>query len=147
MADATSGVITPPGEVKVAVSLSSDGAVAEPPLPEKVPLLPNVQAGKGLTLHPTTTEAEDQVTAGQRRINLIWESTQSAIAILVTGITVYVLARVSVSLSDVTSNQLIAAMQLNVMATLILSFYFSRTNHAAIGGIGRKPEMEEYRGR
>jgi hypothetical protein len=47
---------------------------------------------------------------------------------------------------EVTANQLIAVSQLVVMATLILSFYFSRTNHQAIGGVGPKPN-EPYEGR
>lgn len=32
------------------------------------------------------------------------------------------------------------------LAMLIVGFYFSRTNHAAIGGVGTKPQ-EEYKGR
>lgn len=117
------------------------GAVSPPPPP------PPSTSNVGEVLHPTTTAAQDRVTAGQRRINFIWEITQASIAVLVTGTTVFVLGRVAINLADVTANQLIAAMQLNVMATLILSFYFSRTNHAAIGGVGTKPEMSEYRGR
>jgi hypothetical protein len=29
----------------------------------------------------------------------------------------------------------------------VVGFYFSRTNHAAIGGVGKKPHDGEYRGR
>jgi hypothetical protein len=35
------------------------------------------------SLPATTTEQEDIVTAGQRKVNLIWEYTQSIIALLV----------------------------------------------------------------
>ena len=80
-----------------------------------------------LSLSPTTTLQEDIVTAGQRRINLIWEATQSAIAVIITGATVYNAVR------GVSSTELTNAF------FLIAGFYFSRTNHAAIGGIGRQP--------
>lgn len=105
-----------------------------------------VTKGGGTTLAPTTTEAQDKTTEGQRRINLIWESVQGFIAICVTATTVFVLAAMTLREQDVTANQLIAVSQLVVMATLILSFYFSRTNHQAIGGIGSKPN-EPYQGR
>lgn len=107
-----------------------------------------VTKGEGSTLAPTTTEAEDRVTEGQRHISRIWEYSQALISLLVTGTTVYVLARLAIATADVTANQLISAMQLNVMTTLILTFYFARTNHVAIGGIGKKANEEApYRGR
>lgn len=107
-----------------------------------------VTTSSGTSLAPTTTEAEDKVTEGQRHISRIWEYSQALIALVVTGSTVYVLARLAVATADVTANQLISAMQLNVMTTLILTFYFARTNHVAIGGIGKKANEEgPYRGR
>jgi hypothetical protein len=93
-------------------------------------------------LPPSTTLQEDLTTAGQRRVNIIWEMTQAAIAVLV-----------------VTSNMIVGAAQglgmtkaenfptiLSSALFLIVGFYFSRTNHAAIGGVGAKPE-QMYRGR
>ncbi len=29
----------------------------------------------------------------------------------------------------------------------VVGFYFSRTNHSAIGGVGLKPVLDEYKGR
>lgn len=109
-----------------------------------------VTKGEGTTLAPTTTEAEDRVTEGQRHISRVWEYSQAFIAMVVTGSTVFVLARLAIATEDVTANQLISAMQLNVMTTLILTFYFARTNHVAIGGIGPKPvqtDTGKYEGR
>lgn len=106
-----------------------------------------VTKGEGITLAPTTTEADDKVTEGQRHISRVWEYSQALIAIVVTGSTVYVLAKLAIAQDEVTANQLISAMQLNVMTTLILTFYFARTNHVAIGGIGPKANEPPYQGR
>lgn len=85
-------------------------------------------------LPPTTTEQQDITTAGQRRVNLIWEYTQASIAILVT------LALIYTAVSKVESAEIRDAF------FLIIGFYFSRTNHQAIGGVGQKP-MQKYEGR
>jgi hypothetical protein len=85
-------------------------------------------------LSPTTTAQQDITTAGQRRINLIWEYTQAMIAIFVTMALIYT------AITKVDSPEIRDAF------FLIIGFYFSRTNHAAIGGIGRKPS-QEYEGR
>lgn len=105
-----------------------------------------VTSGQGTVAAPTATEEEQIVTAGQRRVNILWEAVQGIIAIFTTATTVYVLAAMTLAKGDVTANQLIAVGQLVVMATLILSFYFSRTNHSAQGGVGKKPD-DPYRGR
>lgn len=95
-----------------------------------------------LSLAPTTTAQQDITTAGQRRINLIWEMTQAAIAIcvVVANMIVEVISGLgyapSARTSTVLSNTLF----------LVVGFYFSRTNHAAIGGVGKKPETA-YTGR
>lgn len=78
------------------------------------------------SLKPTTTEEQDTVTAGQRRINIIWETTQAAIAIAVTAALIYV------SVKDISGEELKNAF------FLIIGFYFSRTNHSNVGGIGHK---------
>jgi hypothetical protein len=72
----------------------------------------------------TTTAEEDLGTAGQRRVNLIWEVTQGTIALLITGATIYavMIGRESVILGNA--------------FTLIIALYFVRTNHVKIGGIG-----------
>lgn len=94
-----------------------------------------------LNLPPTTTEQEDKISAGQRRINLIWEATQAIIAIMiVAAVVVAALAPTFTGrptlVPDILSNALF----------LIVGFYFSRTNHSSIGGVGPKPP-QDYTGR
>jgi len=81
-----------------------------------------------------TTYQQDLVTAGQRRVNLVWEFTQASVAIIITLSTVFC------SIKKLTSPELTNAF------FLIIGFYFSRTNHAAIGGVGFK-RASEYVGR
>jgi hypothetical protein len=93
------------------------------------------------SLPPTTTDQEDLTTAGQRKINIIWEYTQSFVAIIV------VLANMIVGVYQgfgFTTNSFPVILSSSLF--LVIGFYFSRTNHAAIGGIGNKPN-EEYKGR
>lgn len=81
----------------------------------------------------TTTFQEDLTTAGQRKVNLIWEYTQAAIAVTVTIATM--IAGMYSMVKDAQIPTIIA-----VAFGTVTGFYFSRTNHAAIGGIGPKPE-------
>jgi len=105
-------------------------------------------------LAPRTTTQQDLTTAGQRKINLIWETTQSRIAIFVVGVGVLLNVVLVICLiffnRDVTVNQLalitICLQFINLTAGIVIGFYFSRTNHAAIGGIGEKPR-QPYEGR
>ena len=85
-------------------------------------------------LPSTTTFEEDIVTAGQRRINLIWEVTQALIALMITGAIIY--TAITKTPEEVLTNAFF----------LIVGFYFSRTNHTQIGGVGKKPDIE-YQGR
>jgi hypothetical protein len=97
-------------------------------------------------LSPRTTAQEDLTHAGQRRINLLWEATQSVIAVSMVLASIIVsvaqgLEKVGAGLAPpvfppILSNALF----------LIVGFYFSRTNHAAIGGVGPKP-VDSYQGR
>jgi hypothetical protein len=101
---------------------------------------------KGRPLAPNTTEQEDLVTAGQRHINLIWETTQSRIALISIissqavnmGVILALLFKTGettpATIAVITAS--IAAMNLTV--GIIIGFYFSRTNHSAIGGVGKK---------
>lgn len=86
------------------------------------------------SLTPNTTTQQDLTFAGQRKINIIWEGTQAAIAVIVTLALVY------------TSIQQTNASELKNAFFLIVGFYFSRTNHSQIGGVGEKPS-QEYQGR
>jgi hypothetical protein len=80
-------------------------------------------------------------TQGQRKINLIWETTQALISITV------VLANMAVGVyQGVSGVKADFPPVLSSALFLVVGFYFSRTNHAAIGGIGRKP-AQEYDGR
>lgn len=88
------------------------------------------------SLPPKTTIQEDLTVAGQRRINMIWEYTQAVVALLVTSALIYV------SIMQIESADLKNAF------FLIVGFYFSRTNHQAIGGIGNKANQRQvYQGR
>lgn len=94
-------------------------------------------------LPPKTTAQEDLVTASQRKVNLIWEVTQAIIAIAV------VLCNMIAALFNVVSGKgSDVPMILSSSLFLIIGFYFSRTNHQAIGGVGKKiNEYQEYLGR
>lgn len=87
-----------------------------------------------MPLAPTTTLQQDTTVAAQRRINLIWEITQALIAVSITGAIIY--SALTKTPIETLSNAFF----------LIVGFYFSRTNHAAIGGIGPKP-YTPYEGR
>lgn len=78
------------------------------------------------SLPPVTTIQEDLITAGQRRVNLIWETTQALVAISITAAVIYI------SAAKIESTVLTNAF------FLVVSMYFVRTNHSLIGGVGPK---------
>lgn len=87
-------------------------------------------------LPPKTTLQQDLTRAGQRRINFVWEFTQAGVAIIITLAVIYC-AIIKVSSPELTNSFF-----------LIIGFYFSRTNHQAIGGTGEKDNRDqEYLGR
>lgn len=71
-------------------------------------------------------------TQGQRRINLVWEVTQALIAIGVTGATLYVSATLALRGEKAEA----AVLLLSNSFFLVVGFYFGRTNHTKIGGVG-----------
>lgn len=73
-------------------------------------------------------------TKGQRRVNLIWELTQSGIALLSIGGAVIMMMR-EMPVPDTLSN----------MVFLVVGFYFARTNHTATGGVGRTHFRDQMR--
>lgn len=95
------------------------------------------------SIAPTTTTQQDLTVAGQRKINLIWELTQAAIALIV------VFANMVAAIYNVFQDRAVdVPMILSSSLFLIIGFYFSRTNHQAIGGVGeKKNEIQEYKGR
>ena len=96
-------------------------------------------------LAPTTTAEQNLSTAGQRKVNLIWEFTQSAIAILVTLATL----AASIILTLRADPNLAAFVLLSNAFFLVVGFYFGRTNHQRTGGVGALPlrQIGEYEGR
>lgn len=86
-----------------------------------------------------TTFQEDLVTAGQRRVNLIWEYTQAAIALMVVAMTM-ICGGIGMW-KDMQIPTIIS-----VAFGMITGFYFSRTNHEKIGGTGPK-SAAPYAGR
>lgn len=104
-----------------------------------------------MTMPPTTTEQEDMVSAGQRVINLIWENTQSKIALRVIAADLIVCILLPIAVLalkiDITVNQLavvtLCIQPLSLITGIVIGFYFSRTNHSAIGGVGKKPASSD----
>lgn len=95
----------------------------------------------------TTTFQEDLTTAGQRRINLVWEFTQAFIAMAV--VLANMIVGVYQGLVGPFSKDGMRVEFPTILSSalfLVVGFYFSRTNHAAIGGVGSKPEGQ-YVGR
>jgi hypothetical protein len=76
----------------------------------------------------STIAQQDKTRAGQRRINLIWETTQGLIAVAITS------AKIYCSVKNIESPELTNAF------FLIVSMYFVRTNHHLTGGVGARPE-------
>lgn len=70
-----------------------------------------------------TTEEDDKVTAGQRRVNILWECTQAIISIMITGAIIFN-AMTGIKNEDLTN-----------AFFLIVSMYFVRTNHQRTGGV------------
>jgi len=106
------------------------------------------------SLAPNTTAQQDLTTAGQRAISLVWENTQARIALFVVIIGILTNALVIIVVifldKEITVNQLalisICLQFINLTTGIVIGFYFSRTNHQAIGGIGPKPSSP-YEGR
>lgn len=73
-------------------------------------------------LAPTTTHQEDITTASQRRISLIWETTQAVVTVLIT------IAALYCAINDIKSDVL------NYAFIAVLSSYYARTNHTRVGG-------------
>lgn len=79
----------------------------------------------------TTTAEADRHTAGQRRINIIWEVTQAFVAVSVTLSTLYVSAMLALK----EQGQTAAFLLLSNAFFLVVGFYFGRTNHEKVGGV------------
>jgi len=115
-------------------------AVTLSPSPKPRPVQTQQEQGADPSLPARTTFQEDLTTAGQRQINLIWERTQSFIAVAVVVLTM--VASIVGMMYNLAIPNLLA-----VAFGTVVGFYFSRTNHAAIGGVGPKPTLATYEGR
>jgi hypothetical protein len=91
-------------------------------------------------LQPTEVETTLR-TQGQRRINMIWEVTQSVIALVTVGGGVWIM--VHDSLAGGPRQQMPTT--LSSMIFLVLGFYFARTNHSATGGVGPTHHVDQRR--
>lgn len=99
-------------------------------------------------------DQRSKTTEGQRAINLLWESTQSRIALFVVIAGIFTNSVVILLLILLIRNITVVQIALismclqfiNLTTGIVIGFYFSRTNHAAIGGVGAKP-VPEYEGR
>lgn len=81
---------------------------------------------------PTTTTEQDLKTAGQRRINNVWEYTQAAIAfsvVITTCIGIFIGRVVQGS----NTSTIPFPPEWWTILGLVIGFYFGRTNHARIG--------------
>ena len=87
---------------------------------------------------PETTHEQDRATAGQRRVNIIWEVTQALIAIgvTVTGMLVSAILALNVGNTTDRASAVAGFVFLTGVANLVIGFYFGRTNHARTGGVG-----------
>lgn len=81
---------------------------------------------------PATTAESDRHALGQRRINLIWEVTQAAIALSVIWGALGAAVWITVKDPD---NRLMAFLFLSNIVSIVIGFYFGRTNHQRIGGV------------
>ena|SRR5580765_2625977 len=91
------------------------------------------------SLTPDTTSEQDRKTAGQRRINIIWEVTQAIIALTVTGTGMYVAAQLALRNDpdvNAKSASVTAFLLISNTVFLVIGFYFGRTNHQRVGGTG-----------
>jgi hypothetical protein len=115
--------------------------------------MPPQAVKKRKVIRSAATE-HDRMTKGQQIVNLIWENTQARIAlfVIVVGMVInsIVIILMIILIREVTVVQValisLCLQFINFTSGIVIGFYFSRTNHQAIGGIGRKPR-QKYTGR
>lgn len=89
-----------------------------------------------------TTSEQDRQTAGQRQINVIWETTQMRIALSVIWGSLFVATVLAVAggVLGTPDLQLAAVVFIFGVANLVTGFYFGRTNHQRGGGVDSSNE-------
>lgn len=116
--------------------------VNEPDEPVPVTMQTNLPIPVKMEPSIQTAAQEDETTlrsAGQRRINILWEATQAIIALVVTGTGMYTAAMLALrtDLADSSKSMAITAFLLiSNTVFLVIGFYFGRTNHQRVGGVG-----------
>lgn len=80
-------------------------------------------------------------TAGQRKVNLIWEYTQAFVASIVVFANMVVGAYQGIHQVSAGETSPPFPVILSSALFLVIGFYFSRTNHTAIGGVSEKPDQ------
>jgi hypothetical protein len=95
----------------------------ESPTESPLPRPPDSSESRG-SLRADTTAEQDRKTAGQRSVNRQWEFWQGFLAVMVIGGFVYTacIGKESPALAG--------------LAGSIVTFYYVRTNHTKIGGVG-----------
>lgn len=92
---------------------------------------------------PNTTAEDDLRTLGQRWTNKLWESVQAYIAALVVTVALGINAYLSTlaASENATTSQVasanVANQNINILASLIIGFYFGRVNHQKEAGVGK----------
>jgi len=81
---------------------------------------------------PVTTQEQDRVTLGQRRINVLWEVTQAIVAVLVTAVTLACSATLIIRGEKGAE----AFLLMSNAFFVVISTYLTRTNHTKTGGVG-----------
>lgn len=111
-----------PSKVEVVAPVPIPVVIAEDRRDKETPPRQNQRADPSVPAK--TTFQQDLITAGQRRINVIWEITQATVTVLIT------LAAIYCGVAGVKSEVL------NFAFIAIISTYYARTNHTKIGGVG-----------
>lgn len=129
MTDAIVGTTTVQADVPAQAILVS---------PQKPPRTLMQQQETDPSLPARTTFEQDLTTAGQRAVNLIWETTQQKIALSVIWAALLVACVLAVggSVLGKPDVQLAAVVFVFGVANLVTGFYFGRTNHTKTGGVG-----------
>jgi ABC-type uncharacterized transport system fused permease/ATPase subunit len=100
-----------------------------------------VKTDDHLSKAPDTTSEENLHSKSQRKVNLIWEFTQAFIAVSVVTTILLVASRLALGgISPTASERSIsiattAFVLLSNLASLVIGFYFGRTNHQRVGGV------------
>lgn len=99
-------------------------------MPDQPSLPPDTTAQEDVSSQNQRDE-EALLKVGQRRINLIWETTQAIVAIVVTVATLFVAAKLALSEKAETA----AFLLLSNAFFVVISTYLTRTNHTKQGGV------------